>query len=207
MAATPRKAAREQARARGRQAQSPGLGRFPALRPAAVGQTNPRGDPTQPARLQDVNPIAARVQHTDEDPMIGFRICAFALSTALAIICSAPPAIAAHGAWSMIAVTTHGHCGRIPIGFGISRGRIYSTGGSFALHRIQLGGRVSASGQARLSAVAGPRIAHGTGRFRSASGQRDVGRYRALRCLHRRLERHSLLAQANHRRPTQRPAR
>jgi hypothetical protein len=65
----------------------------------------------------------------------------------------------------MIAVTTHGHCGRIPIGFGISRGRIYSTGGSFAFHRIQLGGRVSASGQARLNAVAGPRIAHGTGRF------------------------------------------
>jgi hypothetical protein len=99
--------------------------------------------------------------------MIGYRMCALGLSAALAIICSAPPAIAAQfdGAWRMIAVTTHGHCGRIPIGFGISRGRIYSTGGSFAFHRIQLGGRVSASGQARLNAVAGPRIAHGTGRF------------------------------------------
>jgi hypothetical protein len=99
--------------------------------------------------------------------MIGYRMCALALSTALTIICSIPPAIAAQfdGAWRMIAVTTNGHCGRIPIGFGITRGRIYSTGGSFALHRIQLGGRVSASGQARLNAVAGPRIAHGTGRF------------------------------------------
>jgi hypothetical protein len=40
------------------------------------------------------------------------------------------------------------------------------------LHRIRLGGRVSASGQARLNAVAGPRIAHGTGRF---SGLRGSG--------------------------------
>jgi hypothetical protein len=104
--------------------------------------------------------------------MIGYRICALALSTALAIIFSAPPALSAQfdGAWRMIAVTTHGHCGRIPIGFGISRGRIYSTGGSFAFHRIQLGGRVSALGQARLNAVAGPRIAHGTGRFNRFRG-------------------------------------
>jgi lactoylglutathione lyase len=79
--------------------------------------------------------------------------------------------------------------GKIPIGLGISSGRIYSIGGSFAFHRIQLGGRVyvpvrptmsrsthnrgmssgtsssCASGPVRMNAVAGPRIAHGTGRF------------------------------------------
>jgi hypothetical protein len=104
--------------------------------------------------------------------MIGYRICAFALSTALAIICSAPPAIAAQfdGIWSMLAVTTSGHCGKIPIGLGISRGRIHSTGGSFVFHPIQLSGRVSASGQVRMNAVAGPRIAHGTGRFGRSRG-------------------------------------
>jgi hypothetical protein len=99
--------------------------------------------------------------------MIRNRMCAFAVSTAFAIICSAPPAIAAQfdGNWSMVAVTTSGHCGKIGIGLGISRGRIYSTGGSFARHPIQLGGRVSASGQVRMNAVAGPRSAHGTGQF------------------------------------------
>jgi len=40
--------------------------------------------------------------------MIGNRIRAFALSTAFAIICFAPPAIAAQfdGHWRMVAVTT-----------------------------------------------------------------------------------------------------
>ena len=99
--------------------------------------------------------------------MIGNRKCAFALSAASAIICSAPPAIAANfdGNWSMAAVTTRGHCGNVEIGLGIDRGRIHSTGGSFAFYAIQLGGRVSASGHVRMSAVAGPRTAHGTGRF------------------------------------------
>jgi hypothetical protein len=89
---------------------------------------------------------------------------AFALSTAVAVVCLAPPAIAAEfdGNWSMVAVTTSGHCGTIPIGLGISHGRIYSTGGRFARHPIQLVGRVSASGQVRMSAVAGPRSAQGT---------------------------------------------
>jgi hypothetical protein len=65
--------------------------------------------------------------------MIGNRMRAFALSTAVAIICSTPPAIAAQfdGKWRMVAVTTSGHCGKIPIGMGISRDRIYSTGGAF----------------------------------------------------------------------------
>jgi hypothetical protein len=98
--------------------------------------------------------------------MMGNRMGAFALSTIFAIICSAPPAIAAHnGNWLMVAVTTSGHCGKINIGLGISHGRIYSTGGSFAGHPIQLAVRVSASGQAGMNAVAGPRSAHGTGRF------------------------------------------
>jgi hypothetical protein len=109
--------------------------------------------------------------------MIGSRICAFALSTAFGIICLVRPATAAQfdGSWSMVAVTTSGHCGVIPIDVGISRGRIYSTGGSsfgtaFAHYPIQLAGRVSASGQVRMNAVAGPRIAHGTGRFGRVRG-------------------------------------
>jgi hypothetical protein len=123
--------------------------------------------PCTPASTCLTNRIDEQYNTRTRAPMIGNRVCAFALSTAFAIICSTPPAIAAlfDGNWSMVAVTTSGHCGRIPIGLGISRGRIYSTGGSFAFHRIQLGGRVSASGQVRMNAVAGPRIAHGTGRF------------------------------------------
>jgi hypothetical protein len=70
----------------------------------------------------------------------------------------------------MVAVTTSGHCGKIPIGLGISRGRIYSTGGSFVFHRIQVAGRVSASGQVRMNAVAGPRVAQGIGRFGRSRG-------------------------------------
>ena len=123
--------------------------------------------------------------------MIGNRMRAFALWTAFAIICSAPPALAAQfdGNWNMVAVTTRGHCGRIPIGLGISRSRIYSTGGSFVSYPIQLSGRVSGSGQVRMNAVAGPRIAHVTGRFSRFSGQRDVGWYRAFRSLLGRLDR------------------
>jgi hypothetical protein len=58
---------------------------------------------------------------------IGNRMRAFALSTAFAIFCSVPPAVAAQfdGNWSMVAVTTSGHCGSISIGLGISRGRVY----------------------------------------------------------------------------------
>ena len=77
--------------------------------------------------------------------MIGNRRCAFALATVFTIICSIAPANAAQfdGNWSMVAVTTSGHCGEIPIDVGISRGRIYSTGGSsfgtaFVHYPIQL---------------------------------------------------------------------
>lgn len=99
--------------------------------------------------------------------MIANRLCAFTLATAFAAFWSAPPATAAtyDGNWNMLAVTTNGHCGVIKIGMGITRGRIYSTGGKFVMHRIQLVGGVSGSGQALITAVAGPRIAKGKGRF------------------------------------------
>jgi hypothetical protein len=103
--------------------------------------------------------------------MVVNRMRAFALSTAL-LIWSASPSFAAQfdGNWSMVAVTTSGHCGSVPIGLGISRGRVYSTGGRFAGHSIQLVGRISASGQVRMNAVAGPRSAQGTGRFNQFRG-------------------------------------
>jgi hypothetical protein len=109
--------------------------------------------------------------------IFGNRVGAFALSMAFAIICSTSSAIEAQfdGHWSMVAVTTSGHCGEIPIDVGISRGRIYSTGGSsfgtaFAHYPIQLVGNVSASGQVRMNAVAGPRSAYGIGRFNRFRG-------------------------------------
>ncbi len=71
----------------------------------------------------------------------------------------------------MTAVTTRGHCGTIPIGMGVSGGRIYSTGGSFAFYAIRLGGPVSKSGRVSLKAVAGPRVALGTGRFTPTWGR------------------------------------
>lgn len=71
----------------------------------------------------------------------------------------------------MTAVTTRGHCGTIPIGMGISGSRIYSTGGSFAFYQINLGGRVSNSGSISLKAVAGPRVAVGTGRMTPTSAR------------------------------------
>jgi hypothetical protein len=75
--------------------------------------------------------------------MVGNRMRFFALSTGFAIIGFVQPAIAAQfdGNWSMVAVTTSGHCGKILIGLGISHGRISSTGGRFARHPIQLAGR------------------------------------------------------------------
>lgn len=104
--------------------------------------------------------------------MIGNRMCTIALTAASAIIWSAPPASAARfdGNWSMVAETTRGHCGTIAVGLGINRGRIFSTGGSFAFYPIRLGGRVSGSGQVTMKAIAGPRIANGTGRFGQVRG-------------------------------------
>jgi len=68
--------------------------------------------------------------------------------------------------------TTSGHCGKIKVGLAISRGRISSTSGSFALHRIRIDGLISgAGGQTRMTAVAGPRVAKGSGRFIRSQGQ------------------------------------
>jgi len=96
--------------------------------------------------------------------------CAFALTAAFAILWFAQPGHAApfDGSWNMIAVTTDGHCGQIKIGLAISQGRISSTRGKFVFRRIQIAGRVSGAGQAKLAAVAGPREAQGTGRFAGA---------------------------------------
>lgn len=104
--------------------------------------------------------------------MICNRPYVFVLPAIVAAISFAQPAGAAKfdGSWSMTAVTTRGHCGIVPIGMGIASGRIHSTGGSFAFYPIQLGGRVSGSGRVQLKAVAGPRIAQGTGRLNGAQG-------------------------------------
>ena len=99
--------------------------------------------------------------------MIRYRIASLALAAIVTAAPCVPPAMAAKfdGTWSMVAVTTRGRCGVIPMGLEIRRGRIQSTGGSFALYPIQIGGSVSANGHVRMKAVAGPRIALGTGRF------------------------------------------
>jgi hypothetical protein len=104
--------------------------------------------------------------------MIGIRTFALPLAAVSALALTAPPALAAKfdGGWSMVAVTTRGHCGTIDIGLGVKRGRIYSTGGSFAFYPIKLGGRVSSSGHVSMRAVAGPRTANGTGWFRVSDG-------------------------------------
>lgn len=104
--------------------------------------------------------------------MIGHRIRAFTLAAATAFVCSPPPASAANfnGDWNMLVVTTNGHCGKIRVGLEIDRGRMYSTRGSFVFHPIRLTGRVSASGQVRMNAIAGPRVARGTGRFVRSQG-------------------------------------
>ena len=67
--------------------------------------------------------------------MIRNRITSFALAAIVAGASHVPPAMAAKfdGSWSMVAVTARGDCGVIPMGLEIRRGRIQSTGGSFAL--------------------------------------------------------------------------
>ena len=99
--------------------------------------------------------------------MIANRLCAFTLATALAAFWSVPPATAAtyDGSWNMLAVTTNGHCGVINIGMGITPRPHLFDGRKIRQAPDQLAGRVSGSGQALLTAVAGPRIAKGKGRF------------------------------------------
>ena len=104
--------------------------------------------------------------------MIGNRLCAFARSTAFAIVCSVPPAIAApfDGSWNMFLVTTSGHCGVINIGMAINGGHISATSGKFVMHKIFLAGLISGSGATKINGVAGPRLAKGTGRFMKVKG-------------------------------------
>jgi hypothetical protein len=110
---------------------------------------------------------------TQEDSMSANRIAAYALSAAFATACFMPPAFAApfDGAWRMHVVTTSGHCGKFNVGLAITRGRISSTSGSFALHRIRIDGLIAdAAGHTRMTAVAGPRVAKGSGRFTRTAG-------------------------------------
>jgi hypothetical protein len=113
--------------------------------------------------------------------MTGIRFTAFASLAALAFLSFAsfaPPALAApfDGSWSMLVVTTSGHCGRIKVGLAVHGGRISSTSGSFALHPIRVDGLISGSGQTRMNAVAGPRVAKGVGRFtRAKAGGKWTG--------------------------------
>ena len=103
--------------------------------------------------------------------MIGNRICAFVLSTAFAIIASAPAAAAPFdGGWNMALVTTGGHCGVIKIGMAVNRGHISATSGRFVMHRISLAGLISGSGATKLTGVAGPRVANGVGHFTRSKG-------------------------------------
>ena len=107
--------------------------------------------------------------------MLANSMRSFALSTAVAILSSAAaPAVAASspydGAWSMVLVTTSGHCGVIKIGMAVNRGNIAATNGKFVMHKIALAGRISGSGATKINGVAGPRQAIGIGRFTRAKG-------------------------------------
>ena len=74
------------------------------------------------------------------------------------------------GSWSMVAVTTKGHCWTSYIGLRIKRGRLSATSGSFAFYPIRISGRVSGAGRTSMKAIAGPRVAHGRGRFSRSVG-------------------------------------
>jgi hypothetical protein len=105
--------------------------------------------------------------------MVMHRACM--LAVAASALLSLPHQAAAasfDGSWNMVAVTTRGHCGTVDIGLGVKRGRLFATSGFFAFYPITITGSVSGSGNTHLTAIAGPRIAHGTGRFRrdGASG-------------------------------------
>lgn len=104
--------------------------------------------------------------------MTGNRNFALALLAASAILCSAAPAIAApyDGSWTMIVMTTNGHCGTIKVGLAITGGKISSTSGKFVMRPIKVAGIVASAGQTKMNAVAGPRQAKGIGRFNRSRG-------------------------------------
>jgi hypothetical protein len=106
-------------------------------------------------------------------PMIGNRICAIALATASATICSTPSAIAASfdGNWSVVAQTTQGHCGSIQFGLAINHGRLYAAGGYYVFGYPAQGGRISPPGMCRRTqwlARAPPMPSDASGSFRAA---------------------------------------
>ena len=74
------------------------------------------------------------------------RMYAYACSAAFVMSCLASPVSASpfDGSWNMLVTTTSGHCGKIKVGLAVNRGRISSTTGSFALHRIRIDGLISA---------------------------------------------------------------
>src|SRR5262249_21910468 len=183
------------------------LGGHSGSRPLVVmGFSSPIIGPPNGTGSPGVPPVRRGFSYEPYNPpmstfMIGNRMCAFALSSALAIICSAPPAIAAKfdGSWNMVAVTTSGHCGTIPIGVGISRGRLYSTGGAsfgtaFRSLPDSVGGASCRLGPGPDECSGWPACCLWDRTVQSSSGQRDLGRYRAFRCLLWRLERRSFLA-------------
>ena len=65
--------------------------------------------------------------------MVGYRICAIAMTVACAIIWSAPSARAEpfDGNWKVLAWTTRGHCEGAQFALVIIHGQIISAGGSY----------------------------------------------------------------------------
>lgn len=104
--------------------------------------------------------------------MIGNALRAVALAAAFATISFAAFAKAApyDGSWTMVLVTTSGHCGTIKMGMAVKAGLISATSGKFVRHKISLAGRVASSGATKINGVAGPRQAIGVGQFTSAKG-------------------------------------
>jgi hypothetical protein len=104
--------------------------------------------------------------------MIGNRICAVALAAAFTLLSFAALAKTApyDGSWTMVLVTTSGHCGVIKIGVAVNGGHISATKGKFVFHKIRLAGLISGSGATSISGVAGPRQAIGVGRFTRVKG-------------------------------------
>jgi hypothetical protein len=104
--------------------------------------------------------------------MIGNRMRALALTTAVATLAFAAPALASpyDGSWKMVLTTTNGHCGIINIGVAIDAGHISATSGRFVAHKIVLNGEIWGSGKTKINGVAGPRQAVGIGRFTRVKG-------------------------------------
>ena len=104
--------------------------------------------------------------------MIGNVMRAAALTAAFTLLSFAALAKAApyDGGWTMVLVTTSGHCGVIKMGMAVNGGHISATSGKFVMHKISLAGLISGSGATKINGVAGPRQAIGTGHFTRAKG-------------------------------------